>query len=256
MRSPEIAETESGPVYARIAQDLEGSILAGEYTPGQRLPTEQSLAKSYAVNRHTASQALNHLQAKGLVYRIRGRGSFVRPGRISYEVAQKMSFSGSVSRAGFSPSKKVVAIRRVRARGPLAEEFGIEADEPLVSLERVGYADKIPLDYGTKHFREKVFPGIYELLHGRWSSARALIERHYGAQMYRYRSTFEVEPADAETARLLGIPPDTSLLRVESLDTLEDGTPAEWGATYFRGDATRVRVNIREAQHESEEDRD
>ncbi|MBA2443574.1 MAG: GntR family transcriptional regulator [Rubrobacter sp.] len=236
------------PIYVRMAEEIEGAMLRSEYGVGDRLPTEHALAEEHGVNRHTAGQALNHLQSKGLIYRVRGRGSFVRSARIDYRVAEKMSFSDSVNRAGLRPSQKILGVRNVGARGRAAAALGIPPGEPLVAFERIRYAGEIPLVYGTKHLRAELFPGVYELLRGRCSSSRALIRGHYGLEMHRARSTFEVEPAEGDSARYLGIQPGAALLRVESLDTLEDGTPAEWGVTYFRGDATRVQVTLRDVK--------
>jgi DNA-binding GntR family transcriptional regulator len=236
------------PIYVRVADELEGAMLRGEYGPGDRLPTEHALAERHGVNRHTAGQALNHLQDKGLVYRVRGRGSFVRPGRIDYRVAEKMSFSDSVRRLGLSAAQEILGVRNVRARGKVTSRMGVPEGEPLVALERVRYAGEVPLVYGTKHLREALFPGIYHLLEQGCRSVRALVRTRYGLEVYRARSTFEIEPADEENSRYLGVQLGAPLLRVESLDTLEDGTPAEWGVSYFRGDATRVEVTLRETE--------
>jgi DNA-binding GntR family transcriptional regulator len=235
------------PVYIRIAEELEGAVLRGDFDSGDRLPTEHALAGEYAVNRHTAGQALNHLQSKGLIYRVKGRGTFVRPGRVEYRVAEKMSFSDSVARVGMRPSKKILSVKRIGAYGRIAREMSVGVGEPLVALERISYAGEIPLVYGTKYFRESLFPGLYELLlSGGARSVRSLIKSHFGLDIYRGCSTFEIEPADEEVSRHLGMTLGSALLRVESLDTLEDGTPSEWGTSYFRGDATKVQVTLRE----------
>lgn len=236
------------PIYVQVAEELESTMLRGEYGVGDRLPTEHALAEEYGINRHTAGQALNQLQVKGLVVRVRGRGTFVRPGRVDYRVARKMSFSDSVLRAGLKPAKKVLGIHRIRSYGRIPGKMGIPAGDPLVALERVSFAGEIPLDYSVKHFREAIFPGMYELLGGRWNSVYALIETNYGIDLRRARSTFEIEPADGDIARHLGVLQGSPLLKVESLDTLEDGTPAEWGVTHFRGDATRIQVDLTEAK--------
>lgn len=243
-----ISKAGAEPIYIQVAEQLESAVLSGSYEAGSRLPTEHALAEEYGVNRHTAAEALNYLQRKGLIYRVRGRGSFVRPGRIDYRVARKMSFSDSVSRAGLRPAKKVLGVTRVRSYGRIPEKLGTPASDPLVTLERVSFAGEIPLDHSVKHFREAIFPGLYELLHSRWNSVYALIEGHYGIEMRRAASTFEIEPADGEVARHLGVLRGSALLRVESLDSLEDGTPAEWGVTHFRGDATRIHVNLAEME--------
>lgn len=238
--------TDNGPLYVRIAEEIEAAMLRGEYSPGDRLPTELALAERHGVNRHTAGQALNRLQDKGLIYRVRGQGSFVRPGRIHYRVAPRMSFSDSVARAGLSPSNRVLSVRGISAYGRTAAEMGVPPGEPLVALEQLSYASGVPLTYAIKHYREALFPGIRDAFESGVYSVRELIKNRYGLDLYRARSDFEIEPADGEIRRRLGVPPGSALLKIESLDTLEDGTPAEWGFTYFRGDATRVRVELRD----------
>ena len=242
------------PIYVRVAEELEGAMLRGEYGPGDRLPTEHALAEQHGVNRHTAGQALKRLQERGLVYRVRGRGSFVHTGRIDYRVAEKMSYSDSVRRVGLQASQEIISVRRVRAHERTATKMCVPDGEPLVAFERVRYAGGIPLVYGIKHFRERLFPDVYEVLRRHQGSTWALIKSRYGHEMRRARSTFEMEPADAENSRYLGGQLGTPLLRVESLDTLEDGTPAEWGIAYFRGDATRMQVEIREVKEERDRD--
>lgn len=241
------------PIYVQVAEELEGALLRGEYGVGDRLPTEHALAEQYGINRHTAGQALNQLQSKGLVIRVRGRGTFVRPGRVDYRVAEKMSFSDSISRVGLEPSQVILSLRRLGAYGRMAEEMMVPVGEPLIAFERVRYAGEIPLVYGIKQFREALFPGLYDLLSTGCLSIRSLVRAQYGLEVYRARSTFEIEPADAGNAHHLGVQPGAALLRVESLDTLEDGTPAEWGVTYFRGDATRVRVTLRDVKEERDQ---
>lgn len=236
------------PIYVRLAEELEGAILGGRYGVGEQLPTEHALAAEYGINRHTAGQALNRLQSKGLIVRVRGRGTFVRPGRIDYRVAEKMSYSDSIARAGLTPTSEILGLRRVGAYGRICEAMCVSPGEPLVAFERVRYAGEIPLVYGTKHLRERLFPGVYELLDAHPRSVRALIRGHYGLEVYRARSTFEIEPADEENARYLGVLLGAALMKVESLDTLEDGTPAEWGVSYFRGDTSRLRVSMRDVK--------
>ncbi|TCJ19927.1 UTRA domain-containing protein [Rubrobacter taiwanensis] len=169
----------------------------------------------------------------------------MRPGCIDYRVAEKMGFSESVARVGFEPCKKVLGVRRVRMYGRSADGLGVSSGALLVVLERVSYAGEIPLVYGIKYFREDLLPGICDLLRRDFRSARELVRAHYGLELYRARSVFEMEPADPEIPRCLGTPAGVGLLRVEALDVFGDGTPAEWGISYFRGDAIRVLVETR-----------
>ena len=50
----------------------------GWYLDGEALPGERELAEKYSVKRPTIQYALRKLADEGLVYRIRGTGSFIR----------------------------------------------------------------------------------------------------------------------------------------------------------------------------------
>jgi GntR family transcriptional regulator of arabinose operon len=66
------------PLYRTIFDRLSGDIIAGRYTPGQKLPSEAALVKKYDVSRITVSRALRELQQQGLIDRAAGSGTFVR----------------------------------------------------------------------------------------------------------------------------------------------------------------------------------
>jgi DNA-binding transcriptional regulator YhcF (GntR family) len=66
------------PAYLRIAADLRARILAGEYAPGDRIPTETQLMALHGVSRTVAKWAVAELKRDGLVEGRRGSGVYVR----------------------------------------------------------------------------------------------------------------------------------------------------------------------------------
>ncbi|MDK2777582.1 MAG: GntR family transcriptional regulator [Pseudomonadota bacterium] len=60
-----------------IADRLESMILEGSLTPGQKMPPERELAQQFDVSRPSLREALHRLEAKGLVNRRQGGGTFV-----------------------------------------------------------------------------------------------------------------------------------------------------------------------------------
>lgn len=66
------------PLYAKIMEDIEEKIRKRMLTPNDILPSEAEISKAYAVSNITARRALNELENKGLIYRLKGKGSFVR----------------------------------------------------------------------------------------------------------------------------------------------------------------------------------
>jgi GntR family transcriptional regulator, transcriptional repressor for pyruvate dehydrogenase complex len=61
-----------------IMEQIESMILDGNLTAGQRLPAERELAEKFAVSRPSLREAIQKLEAKGLVYRRQGGGTFVQ----------------------------------------------------------------------------------------------------------------------------------------------------------------------------------
>lgn len=60
-----------------IVSLLSGQIRDGQYNPGDKLPTESELAQRHGISRSVVREAFSQLQARGLIERRRGAGTFV-----------------------------------------------------------------------------------------------------------------------------------------------------------------------------------
>lgn len=65
-------------VSSQIADQIRSSILAGEFSPGDKLPPERELAEMFGVSRPSVREALNILAAAGLVESYQGGGTVVK----------------------------------------------------------------------------------------------------------------------------------------------------------------------------------
>jgi DNA-binding GntR family transcriptional regulator len=242
---------EGTPLYVQLAEEVEGAILRGEYRAGDKLPAERALAERRGVSRCVAGKAMELLQKKGVVHRSRGRrGTTVLPAPYHYRFSvgffRETESTGTLEIA--SP-RRILSVRQIRAHERLAATMHVPVGERLLAQEQVRYARGVPLRYGTVYAREGLFPGLHNLLLGEARSVMALLLDHYDEnKYYRARSAFSIEPADSETSRHLRVSLGSALQRVESLYTLEDGTPAFLPIMYFRGDAVRIQAEFREVK--------
>lgn len=69
--------TNDRPIYVQISERIISSILSGEYSMGERLPSVRDLADTAAVNPNTVQRAMGELEAMGLVENQRTTGKFV-----------------------------------------------------------------------------------------------------------------------------------------------------------------------------------
>ncbi len=61
-----------------ITEQLESMIIEGTLLAGQKLPPERELAGKFAVSRPSLREAIQNLEAKGLLYRKQGGGTFIK----------------------------------------------------------------------------------------------------------------------------------------------------------------------------------
>ncbi|XMB67260.1 GntR family transcriptional regulator [Mycoplasmatota bacterium zrk1] len=71
------AQINKKPLYVDIYEKIYETILSGEMKPGDKLPGEVTLSKSFNVSRGTLRQALLILQENGIIYNKQGKGNFV-----------------------------------------------------------------------------------------------------------------------------------------------------------------------------------
>lgn len=66
-----------GKRYLSVAAAIKAAIAAGDYAPGDRLPSERELAVRFGVSRPTVREAVIHLEAQAVVAVHHGSGAYV-----------------------------------------------------------------------------------------------------------------------------------------------------------------------------------
>lgn len=67
-------------IYIQIAEMIENDILRDIILEEERVPSTNELAKLYVINPATAAKGINLLVDKGILYKKRGVGMFVKSG--------------------------------------------------------------------------------------------------------------------------------------------------------------------------------
>ena len=144
------------PPSRRVAEELRQAIVEGELGPGAALPSERELARTYAIARNTARQAIAILQADGLVDAQHGRGVFVRTRRPLLRRAHDRDarrhragggtpFAAEARAQGRVPRVELTAVERVPAPAWVAERLALVAGEPVLRRRERCLADEEPV---------------------------------------------------------------------------------------------------------------
>lgn len=104
------------PIYAQILEVIQLRIIAGQYPPGEKIPSVRELAAEAGVNPNTMQKALSELEREGLVMAQRTSGRIVtedmemiRTTRNQLAREQVQVFVDKMERLGFN-KKEIVAL--------------------------------------------------------------------------------------------------------------------------------------------------
>ncbi|MEV7793178.1 GntR family transcriptional regulator [Streptomyces sp. NPDC087512] len=126
-----------------IAEDLRQQITTGRIAPGERLPSEASLADRYKVSTVTLRRALAVLQRERLVEKIQGKGNFVR------RPLRKIVYIGGWGTldpwtAAAAALRVTVRTTTVQAVGPLTTLLKVPTGSPLAEFFCISYEGESP----------------------------------------------------------------------------------------------------------------
>jgi len=148
--------------YQQVADQLREAIVAGEYPPGQALPSESVLAERYGLNRTTINKAVRLLAAQGLVTVEHGRGAFVRTQRPVMHVSAsyvtqvgdqpRASWRTEAERLGMRGTQELTHVGEVAAEEDIAYLLGIEPGSIVVVRRRVMSLDDEPVQLADSYY--------------------------------------------------------------------------------------------------------
>lgn len=113
------------PHYQRIREQIAHDIAAGVPQADEKFPSEREMIERFGCTRVTLRQALQQLEAEGLVYRENRRGWFVSPRRIRYDPTRISGFMDYVSAQGRTPRTECLHAQLRPAGDWLARRMGL-----------------------------------------------------------------------------------------------------------------------------------
>jgi GntR family transcriptional regulator len=226
------------PLYEQVASEARTRIARGDWSEGDRLPSERELSIEYGVSRATLRQALDALENGGLITRHRGRGTFVAGGRPQLPLIGAFSISDAMRAMGVEMVTRVVDVRVAEADRSLAADLACMPGDDVVSIQRLRYGDDEPLVLDSVQLRAELFPGLPEADFER-RALYEIIETDYGRTIAGAQETLEPVILTPSECELLEVPRHTTALLNRRITTDPEGTVLALGYVLLRGDRSR-----------------
>jgi GntR family transcriptional regulator len=199
------------------------------------LPPESELIETYQVSRTTVRQVLDMLVNEGLIYRQRGRGTFVAHPTREQTLVRVVGFSDDMRQRGFEPHTNVLSAGVVPASEDVAGSLGIEPGEELARLERLRLADGEPMSVEESCLVHRLCPGVLEGDYG-VASLRDALDDKWDIRWSRATQVICAVPATSRLAELLSVKPGEALLYIERVSYSQQNVPVELLRIHYRGD--------------------
>ena len=234
------------PLWFQIAERLRAAIAAGEFKPGEVLPSEAEINAAFKVSRTTARTSLDRLKQEGLISRQSGRGSIVLKSRVDQPVNELASFSEDMRRRGFRASYATFSAAPTDVTTEVAAAFELDSPTRTFCIRRLLLADDEPMGMSVSWLSPSVLgertpPTPEELDAG---SLYEWLARHRGARIATAREFIEAANADAAMARRLGVAPGAALLVARRRSCAANGDPVEYAVMHYRADRYRFSVDL------------
>lgn len=237
-----------GPAFSPLYQQIKGLILqsleAGEWRPGELIPSEMELAARFRVSQGTVRKAIDELAAENLVMRRQGKGTFVATHaaqQVQYRFLKLHPDTGDLREEGRA-QRDIIECKRVRAPAEIARLLALRSGDAVMQVRRVLSFAGEPTILEDIWLPGQPFKGLTaEQIGGYQGPTYAMFELDYGVRMVRADEKIRAVLPDAGQAALLEVSTATPLLSVERVAYTYNDVPMELRRGLYRTDSHHYR---------------
>jgi GntR family transcriptional regulator len=235
------------PLYQQIKVLILQSLQAGEWKPGESIPSEMDLAVRFRVSQGTVRKAIDELAAENLVVRRQGKGTYVATHaeqHLRYRFLKLMPDSGDRDAEG-PAQRTVLECKRVRAPAEVARALALRPGDAVVQVRRVLSFAGVPTILEDLWLPGNAFKGLNaEQMASFVGPTYAMFEIEFGVRMVRAEEKIRAVAADATQAALLKVEQSSPLLSVERIAYTYSDTPMELRRGLYRTDTHHYRNEL------------
>ncbi len=236
----------SKPLYMQIKEKIEHEIECGRLEPNHQIPSERELCEKYNVSRITVRQAIAEAEKDGLVYRIQGKGTFVKEPVIHQGLEKLTSFSKTLFTKGLKGKSEIVKTEIIPVDFQLSNILKCDLSEQIVNLVLLGLADDEPMVCYDSYFPYDIGIKMIEAAEENIKQHKAFstfdLYKKINILLGTIDQTFEAANCNEATSKIMKINEGKALMLVTSIIYSRDHKPLEFRTAKYRADKYRFHI--------------
>jgi GntR family transcriptional regulator len=233
------------PFYYQMVQILREGIRDYE-TPSQTgeviFPSESELSEFFRVNRGTVRHALDMLEREGLIYREKGRGTFLRRRRVELDLTQLCSTTDDLKSRGWVPNTRLISLKRTPPRAHVQHHLDLPDGDLVWEIFRLRLANDEPISLQWSYIPENLTPGLDEKDLN--TSLYSILTHAYGIELKAADQIVRTRATTFEEAELLATVAGASVFEFSRTTFDQFDRPVEYLDAIWRGDRYDLRVRL------------
>ncbi|MBN1315281.1 MAG: GntR family transcriptional regulator [Anaerolineales bacterium] len=230
------------PVYAQLADVLRQQIRDGMYRPGDQLPSEAMLVRTFHVSPMTVRRAINLLSDQEIVSTAQGRGTFVK----QVELATAAFDLGGIKELFSNESATTIKLldgRIITADGRTARKLELTEGDTVIYIRRLIEVDGEPAFYHRGYLiydpERPIIESELEV-----TELRCLFEGSGSSLIKRGELTVEGVLMNDEEARILKLDLPCPAMILEHIFFDFNDLPISWGTFICHAKRLRLQTEV------------
>ena len=151
-----------GVPFQQIKALVREKVRTGEWTVGDRIPSELDLASAFGVARMTVNRALRELTEEGMLERVTGVGTFVAEGKPQSSLLRIAHIRDEILARGHEYSCRVVLQECEDAPLDIAHALGVMPNEQVYHLVCIHMDNGHPLQLEERYVNPRMAPELID----------------------------------------------------------------------------------------------
>ena len=229
------------PLYIQLMNILINQI-ENDMKENDKLESEREICIKYSVSRTTVRQALDELEKNKYIYKLHGKGNFVKTRVLEQRLFKVSSFTEDMKKAGKKPTSKLLNFEIQEGDTEVCDNLKLPQNDLVIKFARIRLADNIPMIYEITYLPYEIFKGLSaETL--KENPLYEIFKRDYNIQITSAEESIESVLINKLESVYLEVPVNNAALKFERI-SYKNKDIVEYTKTIARGDKFKYRITL------------